>query len=242
MKHDISKFGERVRNRRKELGLTQMELGLKIWPEPINENNDNSTEKNRESARKKINQYEKKNIAPGSIDDLCKLCDELDCSMDYLLGAITLPQKELTDIHDATGLSEKAIIRIMHWNDPDSIDSLYGRFIDALNRIIESASIEHLLDSCIDYRDFCRFMERNPELLTRYFLEAKRDEYNKAMETYGSTEDAKIKSFIHLEMFSIAQKGLAKSIIERATQEFETVLKQIGESSILEESVTDGNG
>ena len=43
------------------------------------------------------------------ITRLAKICDVLECDLDYLFGKIEMPKNETTDVCKATGLSEKAV-------------------------------------------------------------------------------------------------------------------------------------
>lgn len=63
----MSSLGQRIKLRRKQLGLTQKELGSKV----------NLTEFN-------ISKYERESTKP-DIETLYKLAEALDCSIDYLL-------------------------------------------------------------------------------------------------------------------------------------------------------------
>lgn len=69
----MSSLGERIKSRRKELGLTQKELGAKILLTEFN-----------------ISKYERDYSKP-DIDTLSKLSEALDCSVDYLVGKIDNP-------------------------------------------------------------------------------------------------------------------------------------------------------
>ena len=64
----MSSLGQRIKLRRKQLGLTQKELGYKV----------NLTEFN-------VSKYEREATKP-DVETLYRIAEALDCSIDYLLG------------------------------------------------------------------------------------------------------------------------------------------------------------
>ena len=79
--YDISMISIRIRERRTQKGYTQQELADKIGVQ-----------------RQAIINWEntKKNILP-SVESLADICEQLDCSMDYLLGSVDSPEIEPID-------------------------------------------------------------------------------------------------------------------------------------------------
>ena len=117
--YDISKFSAVIAKRRDELKLTQKGLAQAVFRDELNTPNaDAST---LESKRKIINGYEnsKSPKYPSNPETYCRLCEELDCDLDYLFGAISTPHRETTDIIEETGLSEKAVNRLAFIRDSD---------------------------------------------------------------------------------------------------------------------------
>ena len=91
-------IGDRIRQRRNELGLTQKELAAKINPGTSIETAPHTQVAQWESGKKK----------PGT-DALIRLCNALDCDIDYILGAIDVPRRAVYDIKEQTGLSDSAV-------------------------------------------------------------------------------------------------------------------------------------
>ena len=87
-------IGERIRQRRKQLGLTQTELAKRLNPGV-----DNVT-------HNQVAHWEKHGTP--EVDSLIRLCNALDCDMDYLLGAIDTPRRATYDVVQETGISCKA--------------------------------------------------------------------------------------------------------------------------------------
>lgn len=153
MEHDFSVFGKRLKAQRKKKGLNQAQLGEMVWPIPEN-GNDEQIHKAKETARKKIQSYEKGKY-PKDYADLCKICDVLECSLDYLFGAIDLSNHKAADIQAATGLSSSAIMTLDYlvafaagFDGPQEIEKInvlrfYSEFIsnDELIDIIASSSL-----------------------------------------------------------------------------------------------------
>ena len=74
--------GERIRERRKLLNLTQKELGAKLLLSEFN-----------------ISKYER-NYSNPDIDTLKKLSDALECSVDYLVGKTDNPNVQVIEYVD----------------------------------------------------------------------------------------------------------------------------------------------
>ena len=95
-------IGDRIRQRRNEIGLTQKELAAKINPGTSIETAPHTQVAQWESGKKK----------PGT-DALIRLCNALDCDIDYILGAIDVPRRAVYDVKEQTGLSDSAVNSLM---------------------------------------------------------------------------------------------------------------------------------
>lgn len=74
---------------------------------------------------------------PRDTEVLIKLCEVLDCDIDFLLGKITTLRHETTDICEATGLSKESVEKLLAWhNAPNDISKHYAKanleFIDEI--------------------------------------------------------------------------------------------------------------
>lgn len=91
-------FGNRVRTRREDLGLTQQELADRV-----------------NVSLKTLQNWDRGVNTPKQIKDLLSLCNQLHCDPDYLLlRDLDTPRRATTDIIRATGLSESAVYAIEH--------------------------------------------------------------------------------------------------------------------------------
>ena len=93
-----------------------------------------------------------------SIEKMACLCNTFDCDMDYLLGKQSCKRKEISTVHDITGLSEKAIEKLRFEHDkileqcesPSNMSDLILKRkmkelnLDFLNSFIESDSLDTL--------------------------------------------------------------------------------------------------
>ena len=95
-------IGDRIRQRRNEIGLTQKELAAKINPGTSIET----------APHTQVAQWENGKKKPGT-DALIRLCNALDCDMDYILGAIDVPRRAVYDVKEQTGLSDSAVNSLM---------------------------------------------------------------------------------------------------------------------------------
>lgn len=92
-------IGSRIKQRRSELGLTQMDLAKELSG-PVEPG---------ESLRAQIADWERpRSRKKPSLVSLIKLCNALDCDIDYLLGAIDTPRRATYDVVQETGISCKA--------------------------------------------------------------------------------------------------------------------------------------
>lgn len=99
-------IGQRIKDRRKELKMTQTELADKI----------NGGVMGDTAPHSQISQWEQGKKIPET-DALIRLCNALECDMDYLLGAIETPRKATCDVAEQTGLDVKAVdylLRLKH--------------------------------------------------------------------------------------------------------------------------------
>lgn len=93
-----SYIGRRIKERRKQLGLTQKELAAKINPGIEIE----------DAPHTQITNWENGVRAPET-ESLIRLCNALNCDIDYLLGAIDVPRRAVYDVKEQTGLSDSAV-------------------------------------------------------------------------------------------------------------------------------------
>lgn len=99
-------IGDRIKSRRKELKMTQKELAAKI----------NDGIDLEDSPHTQISQWENGSKIPGT-DALSRLCNALNCDIDYLLGAIEEERRATHDAVEYTGLSKEAIETIKKIKD-----------------------------------------------------------------------------------------------------------------------------
>lgn len=124
-----SYIGERIKQRRKQLGLTQTELAKRLNPGIDN------------VAHTQVAKWEKQGTL--EVDSLIRLCNALDCDMDYLLGGIDTPRRATYDVVQETGLSSDAVDSIIEIKQNDCnevLDVLSSlltnkKFWDALSNI-----------------------------------------------------------------------------------------------------------
>lgn len=91
--YDIHYIMKRIKQARKDAGLTQEKLAEKMY-----------------CKRETIAQWERGQYTP-SIDALVRLCDILQCDLGYMLGEYEQKQRETSDACKVTGLSEAVIER-----------------------------------------------------------------------------------------------------------------------------------
>lgn len=180
-KIDVSSFGKNIPARRKELGLNQAQLAEIIWEQEINRTNStNAPSAIKEQKRKNICNYENgKFPKDGAI--YYRLCEVLDCDMDYLFGLIDTPKHAHADIMEETGLSELAVANLLAYAgapDEGKMDELItgslhdnlrayeiGRFakIRFIELLLENSDeLERLAVAAYDYRRQMQLYEGSP--------------------------------------------------------------------------------
>lgn len=107
--YNVSIIGSRIKERRKALGMTQKALAAKISPGVRPE----------EAPHLQISQWEHGKNIPGT-DALARLCNALECDMDYLLGAIDTPRRSTYDVIAQTGLSAEAVQRLQWMQEQEA--------------------------------------------------------------------------------------------------------------------------
>lgn len=128
MNYDLQAIGNRIKKERKAAGLKkQGDLTKKMGLS--------------EYSRQTVGNWENGTVLP-CLDDLLKMCEIFDCELGYLLCEYDCKTKELTNIHEVTGLSENAI-KMLSDIKKTSIEEV----IITLNRLLERKDFIDLLCS-----------------------------------------------------------------------------------------------
>ncbi len=117
-----------LKRAREEAGLTQASLTKQLKAQGI------------VSHKHTIENWEQGRNAP-SLHTLMKLTEFYDCDLDYLTGRIDCKTHDLQFIHDQTGLTEDAILKIK---------SLNAEQHAALNRLIEHTDFKKAVTQVTD--------------------------------------------------------------------------------------------
>lgn len=128
-------IGRRIKDRRKELKMTQTELADKI----------NGGVMGDTAPHSQISQWEQGKKIPET-DALIRLCNALECDIDYLLGAIETPRKATHDVAKQTGLKIKAV----DWLLKNKVENPH--LVSALNEFFEYDGIaDDFFTAVFDY-------------------------------------------------------------------------------------------
>ena len=134
-KKNLETLGERIRAERTKMGLSQENLADTL-----------------SIKRQMLNYYETDTRKP-DIDMLIKISEELNVSIDYLLGKTLSKEISNTEISRKTGLSDESIEKLSKFCVKDSwqIDALYGEsanymdYSKIINQIIKDEKFEPLI-------------------------------------------------------------------------------------------------
>lgn len=134
-KRDI---GAKIKERRLDIGLTQKELAAMI----------NEGIEQTDAPHTQISSWENGSKTPRT-EALVRLCNALDCDIDYLLGQISVPRKNISDVMTVTGLSYEAVKAITcegHEGDKEIV-------IEALDFLLTSPNFENAMHELVSFRD-----------------------------------------------------------------------------------------
>ena len=135
MEYDYTKIGNRIRNERIKTGYDSQTEFLTA----LNYSDTNV------KTRQTLSKWENGTKLP-NLDILVTMCKIFDCEMGYLLCEYDCKTREATDIHNATGLSEKAIDKLQNINNSSKCG-----MIKILNGLIEHSLFIKLLQSIQEY-------------------------------------------------------------------------------------------
>lgn len=124
-KPELFTIGNNIRKLREECDLSQQELAEKLGL----------------STYKTVGEWERA-VTPPSFDKVMKLCEIFDCDSDYLIGRIEEKTHDIKDVHDLTGLSEKAITKLLNWNKAKDRSRLWVKY---LSQMIESKRFDEMM-------------------------------------------------------------------------------------------------
>ncbi len=150
----ILTFGKRLENLMKNDGINIMEKGANIELSKrlyekgalhYSGEDYDTKNKNRDSARKRIEEHRKADSASNVSGYWLKTyCDYFHCSADYLFGYIEMPTHAETDIHAKTGLSSEAIEQLIEWNEKTNLphNGFYHNSILFISDLLECCGIQ----------------------------------------------------------------------------------------------------
>ena len=142
-------FSERLSSIRKERGFKSQASFARAYNERYTPDQESSgilgTIKNYENGNKD---------GSPKLDIVCNMCQLLDCDIEYLLGKIPVPKHETADMMQVTGLSEKAVSRLLLYK------SQYSDNVDSLNFLLESDNLEDALCYMHEYSEALYYVKQ----------------------------------------------------------------------------------
>ena len=144
MEYSAKTVGERIKQARKEAGLSQIKLIALLRSEQYNAGVSRTTLVAIESGEVG------KTLDNVSLRTLCAMCDLFDCDMGYLLGEYEEKHRVAAEVCDATGLSETAVQRL-------SAELAYSKQLSPTQRE-ESVQPIEILSSLLSDGEFWRVL------------------------------------------------------------------------------------
>lgn len=119
----FQELGRRIRRRRKELGITQIDFATALSLS--------------EDSRAMISKWENGSALPTTAL-IPHICDILHCDVGYLFGEYELPTRELSDISAETGLSVEAINELKKTKE----SPIFCGFLSALSWLMTNGLLD----------------------------------------------------------------------------------------------------
>lgn len=122
------------------------------------------------ASRQTLSEWCKNSRTPTNIADLCTIANLLDCEVGYLVGEFDCKKREVADIQEEIGLSEKAIENLRALNVASSEymhiisslieDETFIPFMNVINlyineNIVSKDIISHLIDTITNIKNYC---------------------------------------------------------------------------------------
>jgi len=129
------------------------QLGARIKELRENGGEGNRKKMSQEKLAKKLNicrqtlSDSEKGMLKLTIEDLVKICELFECDIGYLLGKHDEKERDVADVREVTGLSEKAVNKLKLFQSKTG----YEKNIAFLNAVIESKNFDDLAWSCMEY-------------------------------------------------------------------------------------------
>lgn len=143
--HRKADIGKRIKELRKRQGLTQEELTNRLF--------DIAPTKERVMGQTTVSSWERGVTLP-PLERMIALATIFDCDVAYLLGDYDKKKKDNSDICDMTGLSEKAVSRLLLYK------SQYSDNVDSLNFLLESGNLEDALCYIHEYSEALYYVKQ----------------------------------------------------------------------------------
>jgi transcriptional regulator with XRE-family HTH domain len=134
-------IGKRIKTLRKQKHLSQDDLANRLFYI--------APTKDKALGQSTISSWERGVTLP-PLERMIALASIFDCDVAYLLGDYSKEKKDNSDICDMTGLSEKAVSRLLLYK------SQYSDNVDSLNFLLESDNLEDVLYHIWEYSNALR--------------------------------------------------------------------------------------
>lgn len=206
-----SYIGSRIKERRKKLGLTQKELASKI-----NEGIDPD-----DAPHTQITNWENGSKIPGT-ESLARLCNALDCDIEYLLGAIDAPHRTTHDVMEQTGLDEDAVTclqKIRDYQHEELGVRKHGYIIPVLGILSELLKSDQLYQVTNNISLYLLYRE----------LSKKKPDYNaEPLEGLTLEEDKRFRTIIENRGLEIIdRKDIYEMYLQIAAEKFKNLVREI---------------
>lgn len=204
-------IGDRIKERRTKLGLTQKELASKI-SEGIDPDAAPHTQ---------ISNWESGSKIPGTVA-LTRLCNALNCDIDYLLGEIDVHHRATYDVIAQTGLDKDAVEKIQqihNYSHGDLGVVAHGKTISTLSilsEFIKSDGFQKLMNELSFYTLYSQLLS-NPADRDELNL----DEYDR-FHKWADNSGMEIKSRkdiaeMHLQTAADTLKNIFRDIVQKGS-------------------------
>lgn len=159
-KEQLLTMAQRIKTIRKENGLTQEEFAERIG-----------------AVRETVGTWERAQ-KPIGFDFVMAICREFDCDSDYIIGRIEEKTHDAKGIHALTGLSEKAITKLMKWNKAKDRSHLWVKY---LSQMIENKHFDVMMGDITKLVSSAKCWIKALKMGKQSYMEEEKESYNSSL-------------------------------------------------------------
>lgn len=183
-------------------------------------------------SRQTLARWEKGEGVGPSVTDLLRMCEVFRCDFGYLVGEYACRTREATDIHAATGLSEKAITRLEVLRLLDDDESI-GLISDLLINPYFTTAIQEFIRAK-SFKKSCKHRDTQKMKLKDNLKKVKmeRDEQSSFLQQFHIETNDLIMGEHHAERIELSPDDMAQFYFMAAKDSFISAITDMMKRSV----------